>query len=112
MNCWVCTKQKSLTDFGACIDKVYICKSCKTDFKRCAKCENIQHVSSFFHDKSTKSGRQSWCKSCNKQSVNIRRFGETKNASFVNARRDADDLRYARSISTDLESYDIWKQKT
>jgi hypothetical protein len=80
---------------------------CKTDFKKCTKCERSQHASSFHHDVSTKSGLRCWCKSCSKREKNIRKFGETKTANFVNFKRDAEELSDIRSNSTDLDSYDI-----
>ena len=107
MQCNICKKKKTLTDFGANIDPVYICKTCRTNFKKCPKCEYSQHASSFYGDASSKSGLQCWCKSCNNRARKLRRFGETKTAGFVNFKRDAEELMDIKSNSTDLESYDI-----
>lgn len=107
MLCNICKKKKTVNDFGGNMEPIYVCRACKTDIKKCPKCEHIKPASSFYNDSSARSGLHSWCKSCNRRATNIRKFGETKTANFVNFKREIEELRDIRSNSTDLDSYDI-----
>jgi len=107
VECKICKKNKNITDFEANYNVLMVCKSCKFDFVTCTKCKNLKHVNYFYGDRRRKNGRSCWCKSCINNNKKARKYGHVDTAKHVSIRRSVEFDRDIKSISTDLESYDI-----